>query len=322
LDNFQLLVGQSPAVELLQAAIVQGRLAPAYLFTGYEGVGRSLGAYCFAKCILSKNLPLHKQERLNKQLLDHNHPDCLWVEPTYLHQGQRIPASEADRQGLKRKSPPQIRIEQIREISQFLSRSPLEAERMVAILEDAHTLTEGAANGLLKTLEEPGQATLILIAPSPESLIPTLVSRCQTIPFYRLSSSNLVQILRQQGYSEIETRPDILALAQGSPGAAIAAWHHLQSLPDGLAQQLMPLPCQPLEALRLAKEIDSALDTEMQLWLVDYWQSLLWDRYRQPELIQLLDRARRSLLAYVQPLLVWECTLLDMLTIQVQLLNI
>jgi DNA polymerase-3 subunit delta' len=312
---FQRLIGQSQAIELLQAAIAHCRLAPAYLFAGYEGVGRRLGAYCFAQCILSQNLSHQKQERLNKQLLDRNHPDCLWVEPTYLHQGQRVPASEADRQGLKRKSPPQIRIDQIREISQFLSRSPLESERMVVILEDAHTLTEGAANGLLKTLEEPGQATLILIAPSPESLISTLVSRCQLIPFYRLSSADLVQVLRQQGYPEIETCPDILTLAQGSPGAAIAAWHHLQSFPDSLRHQLLPLPTQPLEALRLAKEIDNALDTEMQLWLVDYWQSLLWDRYRQAELMQLLDQARRSLLAYVQPRLVWECTLLAMINL-------
>jgi DNA polymerase-3 subunit delta' len=69
--------------------------------------------------------------------------------------------------------------------------------------------------------------------------------------------------------------------------------------------------------LRLAKEIDRALDTEMQLWLVDYWQSLLWDRYRKPEPIRLLDRARRSLLAYVQPRLVWERTLLDMIEMQI-----
>lgn len=318
MDDFQLLVGQRQAVELLQAAIAHRRIAPAYLFTGYEGVGRRLGSQCFAKGILSENLPPQKQERLNRQLLDRNHPDCLWVEPTYLHQGQRIPAREADRQGLKRKSPPQIRIEQIREISQFLSRSPLEAERMVVILEDASSLTEGAANGLLKTLEEPGQATLILIAPSPESLIPTLVSRCQVIPFYRLSTANLMQVLHQQGYPDIETRPDILTLAQGSPGAAIAAWHHLQSLPDGLRQQFMPPPARPIEALRLAKEIDRALDTEMQLWLVDYWQSLLWDRYRKPEPIRLLDRARRSLLAYVQPRLVWERTLLDMIEMQIE----
>lgn len=310
INNFQPLVGQSQAIEILEAAIAQARIAPAYLFIGAEGIGRSLGAACFAKSILSQNLNTQKQERLSKQLLDRNHPDCLWVEPTYLHQGQRIPASVADHQGLKRKSPPQIRIEQIREMSQFLARPPLEASQMVIILEDAHTLTEGAANGLLKTLEEPGQATLILLAPKAESLIPTLVSRCQKIPFYRLSPQEMGFVLRQQGYPELATHPEVLALAQGSPGAAIAAWQHLQTLPDSLRTQLIPLSLRPLDVLRLAKEIDKSLDTEGQLWLLDYWQCLLWAEYRQPENLTILEKARQSLLSYVQPRLVWECTLM------------
>ncbi len=73
-------------------------------------------------------------------------------------------------------------IEQIREITNFLSRPPLESSRSVVVIEQADTMTESAANALLKTLEEPGKATLILIAPSPSSLLPTLVSRCQHIP--------------------------------------------------------------------------------------------------------------------------------------------
>lgn len=310
MNIFHRLIGQPQAVELLQSAIARARIAPAYLFLGAEGVGRRLGAACFTQSILSQNLSAPQQERLTKQLLDRNHPDCLWVEPTYLHQGQRIPASLADRQGLKRKSPPQIRIEQIRELSQFLARSPLEAPRMVVILEEAQTLTEGAANGLLKTLEEPGQATLILLAPKADSLIPTLVSRCQKIPFYRLSPEDMKFVLRQQGYPDLETQPEILALAQGSPGAAIAAWQKLQAIPDSLRQQLIPVPANPVAALRLAKEIDKSLDTEGQLWLLDYWQYLLWETYRQQDSLTLLEKARQSLLSYVQPRLVWECTLL------------
>lgn len=312
MNYFELLVGQPQAIALLESAIARSRIAPAYLFVGPEGVGRSLGATCFAKSIFSHHLSAPKQGRLLKQILDRNHPDFLWVEPTYLHQGQRIPASAADSQGLKRKSPPQIRIEQIREISQFLARPPLEVSRMVVIIEDAHTLTEGAANGLLKTLEEPGQATLILLAPKTESLIPTLVSRCQKIPFYRLSPADMILVLQQQGYQDLVAHLDVLALAQGCPGVAIAAWQHLQAIPDSLRKQLIPFPPRPLDALRLAKEIDKTLDTEGQLWLLDYWQYLLWKEYQAPENLKILEKARQSLINYVQNRLIWENTLINL----------
>ncbi len=57
----------------------------------------------------------------------------------------------------------------------------------MVVIEDAETMAEPAANGLLKTLEEPGKATLILIAPSPEALLPTLVSRCSAFPSVALA---------------------------------------------------------------------------------------------------------------------------------------
>ena len=119
----------------------------------------------------------------------------MWVQPTYQYQGQRLTAVEAAEKRLKRKAPPIIRLEQIREITQFLGRPPLDAPRNMVVLEEAETMAEAAANALLKTLEEPGQATLILIAPSLESVLPTLVSRCQRIPFYRLDASSVAQIL-------------------------------------------------------------------------------------------------------------------------------
>lgn len=88
----------------------------------------------------------------------------LWIAPTYSHQGKLLSAAEATAAGVKRKAPPQIRIEQIREISQFLSRPPLLGDRAVIVIEQAQTMVEGAANALLKTLEEPGKATIIPIA--------------------------------------------------------------------------------------------------------------------------------------------------------------
>lgn len=310
MNRFQSLVGQPQAVELLQAALARERIAPAYLFAGPEGVGKSLAARVFAEALLMGNLTAAEQTQLRQRFFAGNHPDLLLVEPSYLHQGKLFSAQEAEKEGLKRRAPPLIRIEQIREINQFLSRPPLEAERGVIIIQESQTLNEGAANALLKTLEEPGRATLILLAPSVEALLPTLVSRCQRIPFYRLSDADLTQVLQRLGRQDILQQEELLTIAQGSPGIALAAAEYLQALPDSLRQSLLqPIP-NPLAALNLAKQIDGNLDAEQQLWLVDYLQAAYWQNRRSAPLVQRLEKTRRALLAYVQPRLVWENTLL------------
>ncbi len=316
MNFFAKLVRQNQAVELLTQAVIQNRVAPAYLFAGPSGVGRSLAARSFVEQLFCANVPTHKQQQIQHRLQLGNHPDLLWVQPTYLHQGQRLSAAEAATAGLKRKAPPVIRLEQVREIGQFLSRPPLEALRSVVVLEQAETMAEAAANALLKTLEEPGQATLILIAPSSESLLPTLVSRCQRIPFYRLDQVRMAQVLRQTGHEEILNQPLVLAIAQGSPGEAIASWQQLQTIPPELLQAATELPKSLRDALELARQIDKKLDTEAQLWLVDYLQHCYWRHFlagalqRSP--LQQLEQARKSLLCYAQPRLVWEVTLLAM----------
>ncbi|MBD1806736.1 DNA polymerase III subunit delta' [Microcoleus sp. FACHB-SPT15] len=307
---FAPLVGQERAIALLEGAVARNRIAPAYLFTGSPGVGRSLAAKAFIELLFCTDARADKQASIQKRLRQGNHPDVLWVEPTYLHNGIRLSATEAAEKNLKRKAPPQIRLEQIREITQFLSRSTLEASRKVVVLEQAETMAEAAANGLLKTLEEPGQATLILIAPGVESLLPTLVSRCQRIPFSRLSQDNLEVVLRRTGHEAILNEPSILAIAQGSPGEAIASFEQLQAIPEELLKELTKLPKTTRKALELAQKVDKALDTEAQLWLLDYLQHSYWHSFLSPSIIQQLEQARNYLLGYAQPRLVWEVTLL------------
>ncbi len=306
------LLGQDQAIVLLKGAIAANRIAPAYLFAGPSGVGRSLAARAFIELLFCTDIPTQKQPSVQRRLRQGNHPDVLWVEPTYLHNGTRLSVTEAAQKGLQRKAPPQIRLEQIREITQFLGRSALEASRKVVVLEQAETMAEAAANGLLKTLEEPGRATLILIAPSTESLLPTLVSRCQRIPFYRLAQQDMETVLRETGHEEILKESSVLAIAQGSPGEAIAAFEQLQAIPDTLLAQLSKLPNSPRKALELAKEIDKTLDTEAQLWLVNYLQHSYWQSRSSPGIIQQLEQARKYLLSYAQPRLVWEVTLLEL----------
>ena len=76
---FEDLIGQPLAVDLLSAALAQGRVAPAYLFAGPEGVGRQLAAVRFLEGLLADGQPSARQRR---RLLERNHPDLLWVEPT------------------------------------------------------------------------------------------------------------------------------------------------------------------------------------------------------------------------------------------------
>jgi len=310
---FNNLIGQDKAIELLQQAVKQDRVAPAYLFFGSLGIGKSMAAKGLTRLLLTTGLSADKYPLVDRKLTTGNHPDLLWVEPTYLNQGELYTASQATEKGLQYKTPPKIRIEQIRNLTQFLNRPVLEATRKVVVIEDAQTMAEAPANALLKTLEEPGIATLILLAPDLDSLLTTLVSRCQRIQFYSLSQTDLKTVLEQNGYSQIINYPELIAIAQGSPGKAIAAWHQLQTIPPELLQQLKLPMKTALTAFELAKTISEELDSSSQLWLVDYLQYYYWQQTQEIALIEKWEKTRKYLLSYVQPRLVWECALIDYL---------
>ena len=309
---FEDLLGQTRAVSLLEASLVKGRLAPAYLFAGPDGVGRRLAALRFLEGVLAG---LQGDAGIRRRLQEGNHPDLLWVEPTYQDKGQLVPASKAEELGLARRAAPQLRLEQIRDVSRFLSRRAVEARGCVVVLEDAEAMAEGAANALLKTLEEPGEGLLILIAATPEQLLTTIRSRCQQIPFTRLSSEQLAVVLERCGEpAPTADPPELLELAAGSPGALLRCRQAWADLPEGLASRLLDLAAaaQPLQALALARDLAEALDAEQQLWLLGWWQLALWRRQAPVAQLQRLERLRSQLRAYVQPRLAWEVALLEL----------
>ena len=305
------LVGQQQAVALLEAALQHQRLAPAYLFAGPDGVGRRLAALRFLEGVLAGPAG---SPALRRRLQEGNHPDLLWVEPTYSDKGQLVPASKAEELGVSRRAAPQLRLEQIREVSRFLGRRPVEAPGCLVVLEAVEAMAEGAANALLKTLEEPGDGLLILLSAAPEQLLSTIRSRCQQIPFARLSSALISQVLA----APIEDSPELVALAAGSPGALLAHRQQWQALPEGLADRLLALVtgCSgPLVALELARDLCEALEAEQQLWLLDWWQLAIWRQHpgqEQAGALRRLERLRSQLRAYVQPRLAWEVALLEL----------
>ncbi|WP_115016321.1 DNA polymerase III subunit delta' [Synechococcus sp. UW140] len=310
------LVGQAQAVALLEAALAKDRIAPAYLFAGPEGVGRCMAALRFLEGVLQGGqVDLRQRRRLEAR----NHPDLLWVEPSYSHQGRLIARSEADEAGVSKRTPPQVRLEQIREVSRFLARQPLESARGLVVIEDPEAMAESAANALLKTLEEPGHGLLILLSAAPDRLLATIRSRCQQITFQRLSSGQMQEVLgrldddeRAQAAAAM-AQPELVALAAGSPGALLSHADQWQSVPEGLRDRLVALPAKPAEALALARDLSEALSGEQQLWLLSWWQQQLWYRQGDVEGLHRLERLRSHLLSYVQPRLAWEVTLLDLL---------
>nr|WP_255004587.1 DNA polymerase III subunit delta' [Cyanobium sp. HWJ4-Hawea] len=312
------LVGQGQAVALLEAALDQQRLAPAYLFAGPEGVGRRLAALRFLEGILAGP---QGDLAVRRRLQEGNHPDLLWVEPTYSDKGQLIPASQAAEQGISRRAAPQLRLEQIRDVSRFLSRRAVEAPGCMVVLDGAEAMAEAAANALLKTLEEPGEGRLILISAAPEQLLTTIRSRCQQIPFGRLSVDQLAAVLASQVCSDQQPQKadprELIELAAGSPGALLRHRQQWQALPEGLADRLRQLGQSggaALPALELARDLAEALDGEQQLWLLDWWQWVLWRQNGSAAAthqLKRLERLRSQLKAYVQPRLAWEVALLE-----------
>ena len=314
-DLFDDLVGHALAVQLLKAALQSGRLAPAYLFAGPEGVGRRLAARRFVEGVITGG---RSQPGLRRRLGQGNLADLLWQEPTYMHQGQAVPASEAEALGVSRRTPPQIRLEQVREVSRFLGRCPIECDRPLVVIEAAEAMAEPAANALLKTLEEPGDGLLILISSAPERLLVTIRSRCQWIPFLPLSTAQMEAVLSMEAPAPGDApspRPDpedLITMAAGSPGALLSHRRQWQLLPEGLAERLGELSPNPLAALELARDISEGLDGEQQVWLLQWWQNRLWRRHRDPRQVRRLELLRKHLLSHVQPRLAWEVTLLDL----------
>ena len=305
---FDGLVGQPLAVDLLEAALQQKRLAPAYLFAGPEGVGRRLAALRFLEGVLSEGVGC---ERARRRLEDRNHPDLVWIEPTFQHQGRLLTRDEAVEAGVSRRTPPQLRIEQIRGVRRALGRQPVESPRGMVVIESTEAMAEAAVNALLKTLEEPGHGLLILLTAAPERLLSTIRSRCQLIRFVRLDFPSVAEVLRRLDAVE-QDPPELLAMAAGSPGAVLEHRNRWAALPTELMPRLRHLPNEPMQALAMARDVCEALDGEQQLWLINWWQQALWTSSGDVESLKRLETLRRHLLSFVQPRLAWEVALLDL----------
>ncbi len=316
-ELFEDLIGQPAAVSILSSALNKQRINNAYLFNGPNGVGRKLAALRFLEGVITGGLPSLRERR---RLKSKNHPDLLWVEPTYLKEGQLIPKSIAEKELMGKRNYPKIRLEQIREVTRFLSRKPIESGRGMVVIEEVDEMAEMAANALLKTLEEPGNGFIILLSARSDCLLPTIQSRCQQIPFLRLRCDDLYTVMDHIRSENTNTIPhefneeELTYLASGSPGALIHHRKIKQEIPDDLWPRLENLPTKPIDALSLARDLTQSLNGEQQLWVINWLQHNLWRESLNPIHLKRLEKLRNQLLGFVQPRLAWEVALLEMIS--------
>lgn len=200
------LIGHEWAVQLLKKQVSSGNLRQAYLITGPKGIGR-------------RTLALRFAQTLNCQDVDQAGEPCFCCRLCELIEGEKhsdlaVVRTEEDGRVLK--------VEQIRELGRFLSLAPYETAYKVAILLNFEEANESAANALLKTLEEPASKSIIILtADSGESLLPTIVSRCEMIRLRPLAASSLAEKLQGKVDKPAAEINFLAHISGGCPGVVL-----------------------------------------------------------------------------------------------------
>ena len=177
-DSFEDLIGQDNIVKTLKNSIIRGKLAHAYLFCGPRGVGKTSAARIFAKIINCSN-PSEDME------------PCGQCESCVsFREGRSYCIHELD-------AASNNGVDDIKALMDQVQIPPQVGRYSVYIIDEVHMLTQAAFNSFLKTLEEPpAHAIFILATTEKHKILPTILSRCQTYDFNRISIPDIVKNLR------------------------------------------------------------------------------------------------------------------------------
>ena len=203
--DFEKIIGQKKPIKVLKKLIKHDRIGHAFLFTGKEGIGKKVTAIAFAKAVNCFNLSENYEPcnhcssclKIEKGI----HPDFQLIAPLNLV----------------------ITIDQIRNIKDIIYWHPLGGRKKIFLIDDSHKMTVEASNSLLKILEEPPEfAVLILVADSPETMLPTIISRCHRIPFCPINREEQREILADMNLGlEKSQLEEIILFSPGNLSKAI-----------------------------------------------------------------------------------------------------
>lgn len=247
------IIGHEKVLSFLEKSLKNGQLSHAYVFVGPDGVGKTAVAEWLVKKVLGS--------------AGFEHPDVSVLNRLIDEKTEKIKS--------------EIVVDQIRKLRERLSMSGFLGGYKFAFIEEADALNTEAANALLKTLEEPTKnTTLILRATSPDSLLPTIISRCQVIRFTPVGREKIVEGLITRGVVRKEAEA-IAALSSGCPGYALRLLRdeETRALEETSVQQFIEIIDSPLSA-RLAKAAawlpkDETNKKEQLKNLLDRWEWLL-----------------------------------------------
>lgn len=203
------LLGHERARSFLAHAAADGTLAHAYLFTGPPRIGKKLVALAFARTLLcgaNRQDPCGECPSCRKSARG-VHPDLHLLEPQ----------STAGKTSAR-----SIKIEHIRDVQRAVSLKAHEGSRKIVLIDEAEFLTEQAGNALLKILEEPPPGTVfLLVSSSLNALLPTIVSRCQLVPFAPLPQEQVARIVAEVKGVDPAAASLLAALSRGRVGQAL-----------------------------------------------------------------------------------------------------
>lgn len=218
-QSFQDMVGQQHIIQTLQNAIREQRVSHAYLFSGPRGTGKTSAAKVLAKAVNCERGP--GPEPCNEC------PSCLRITAGNIMDVQEIDA--ASNRG----------VEEIRDLRDKVKYAPTEVRRKVYIIDEVHMLTTEAFNALLKTLEEPPQHVMFILATTePHKLPATIISRCQRFDFRRVSleeqTGRLTEICQKEGITaDADALQYIARLSDGGMRDALSILDQISSFTDG-----------------------------------------------------------------------------------------
>ena len=193
-SSFDTLVGQVPVKQALMNALSSGRIAHAYLFTGPRGTGKTTTARIFAKALNCLNGPT-----------DHPCGECLNCRQ--ITDGSAMDVQELDAASNRG-------VDDIKNLNKNADFAPVNCRYKVYIIDEAHMLTTEACNALLKTLEEPPEHVVFILATTePQKILPTIHSRCQRFDFHPITQEEIVAHLQKVAEgSDIEADKEALEL--------------------------------------------------------------------------------------------------------------